>query len=316
MQKKDFLGVYHRDSIWKLDPNGRSTDFLPSNMLTQNCRFNCTYCYRMRHDLADFPKIYDDVYRFVDLVKETISNKEKSRAFFKSLNKKDLEQYRDKKHGPYITFDIGCDSDVTLDNQITEHSNYPGHIIDIINQVAEIPEAMLSFATKSTELDTFVRHVKNPKMCRIRLSLMPEWQRQILELNTAKIIDRIEAINKLVNAGFEVHINLSPIVITKSFVKDYGDLLSLLNEKLNEKAKAQLAYEIIFLTHSEKLFDFVQQFAPKAHQMMVNNQFPLEPKPNKENVLSYSPEDKKTYKQIMETLIKKHTPYARIRYMF
>ena len=79
---------------------------------------------------------------------------------------------------------------------------------------------------------------------------MLEWQRQILELNTAKIIDRIEAINKLVNAGFEVHINLSPIVITKSFVKDYGDLLSLLNEKLNEKAKAQLAYEIIFLTLS------------------------------------------------------------------
>lgn len=27
LQKRQFLGLLHRDSLWKLDPNGRSTDF-------------------------------------------------------------------------------------------------------------------------------------------------------------------------------------------------------------------------------------------------------------------------------------------------
>ena len=33
LQKRKYLGVWHRNSKWNLDPNGRSTDFLPSNML-------------------------------------------------------------------------------------------------------------------------------------------------------------------------------------------------------------------------------------------------------------------------------------------
>jgi len=316
LQKRNNIGLLHRNAKWKLDPNGRSTDFLPSNMLGYGCRFMCSYCYVDRRDPATFPKLYDDALEVVSLIRSTMENLSEATALYQKMCKKNLERYRDPKHGPYVTFDLGCDSDCTLDNQLTAHENYPGHIIDIINQVSDIPEAMISFATKSAEIDTFIQHVKNPKMCRVRLSLMPEHHRQVLEMNTSKIIDRLEAINKLVDAGFEVHINLSPIVITGKYESEYNDLLKLVNETLSKKAKAQMAYEIIFLTHSPTLYETVPQYAPKAHEMMVNGPLELVPKWNKPNVYSYSKSDKNLLKKVMTNLINKHTPYARIRYMF
>lgn len=286
-------------------------------MLTSGCKFNCSYCYLDRHDPhASFPKLYDDALAVVGLLKSALTNKNESRELFRKVCGKDLERYRDPKHGPYMTFDLGCDSDVVLDNQMTAHDGYPGHIIEIINKVAEIPEAMVSFATKSDAFDNFIKYVKNPNMCRIRLSMMPEHHRQVLEMNTAKIFSRASAITKLVAAGFEVHINLSPIVVTKNFTQEYTELLKFIDQNISDQAKKQLAYEIIFLTHSESLFNIIPEYAPKAHDMMVNGPFELIPKDNKPNVLSYSKEDKKVFKSILQELIKKYTPYSRIRYIF
>lgn len=316
LQKRNYIGMLHRMAKWRLDPNGRSTDFLPGNMLGYGCRFMCSYCYVDRRDPATFPKLYDDALEVVSLIRSTMDNLPEARALYKKNCNKDLERYRDPKHGNYVTFDLGCDSDCTLDNQLTANQDYPGHIIDIINQVSEVPEAMISFATKSAEIDSFITSIKNPQMCRIRLSLMPEHHRQILEMNTSKIIDRLAAINKLVDAGFEVHINLSPIVVTPQFEAEYNALLKLVNETLTDKAKNQLAYEIIFLTHSPTLYEAVPQYAPKAHEMMVNGPLELVPKWNKPNVYSYSKSDKNLLKQVVSKLIAKHTPYARVRYMF
>lgn len=315
-QKKQYVGMLHRASQWKLDPNGRSTDFLPSNMLGFGCRFMCSYCYVDRRDPATFPKLYDDALNVVGLIHRTMNNLNEARQLFHKVNKKDLERYRDSRHSPYVTFDLGCDSDCTLDNQLTANDNYPGHIVDIINQVSEIPEAMISFATKSSDIDPFIKNIKKPQMCRIRLSMMPEHHRQTLELNTARIEDRVVAINKLVDAGFEVHINLSPIVVTANMAQEYADLLKLINDNLSDRAKAQSAYEIIFLTHSPTLYDKVPEYAPKAHDMMVNGPLSLVPKWNKPNVFSYGKKEKNQLKAVMNSLIQEFTPYSRIRYMF
>lgn len=316
LQKRQFVGLMHRNAQWNLDPNGRSTDFLPSNMLGYGCRFNCTYCYVDRRDPATFPKLYDDALDVVYLIKRTMENLKESEDLFYKVNKKKFERERDPKHSNYVTFDLGCDSDATLDNQLTANADYPGHVIDIINQVSEIPEAMISFATKSASIDSFIEHVKKPNMTRIRLSLMPENHRVKLEMNTSKIIDRLHAVNKLVDAGFEVHINLSPIVVTDLFAAEYADLLKLVDDTLTQKAKDQLAYEIIFLTHSAVLFGKTPEYAPEAHKMMVDGPLKLEPKWNKPNVLSYSRKDKGQLKEIMYGLIEEFTPYSRVRYMF
>ena len=317
-QKKKFLGLLKREAKWSIDCNGRSTDFLPSLMMEQGCfKFGCSYCYTERNYPNNFLKIYNDLFRIVDLAQEIDNNQEKMENKFFLETKKKFERSRDSKHNRYITIDLGCDSDVVTSNSVTISENYYGHIVDAMNRISSTTnDIMTSFATKSAEIDPFILGCKNPNKHRIRLSLSPEHHRQTLEQNTSSTKDRLLAVNKLVDAGFEVHINLSPIVVTDNFINEYTDLLKLIDNTLNENAKKQMAYEIIFLTHSEKMFEPISQSVPKAHKMMTEGPLKLVPKWNKPNVLSYSRQDKNTLKESMRKIISEITPYSRIRYMF
>lgn len=89
-----------------------------------------------------------------------------------------------------ITIDLGCDSDVVTSNSTTMHHSYHGHMVEVMNLIAEnTTSIMTSFATKSSEINPFIEGCKYPNKHRIRLSLMPEHHRQILEQNTSKIND-------------------------------------------------------------------------------------------------------------------------------
>lgn len=315
-EKYSKAALLHRTAKWVPDPNGNSTDFLPGVMMTQGCGFGCTYCYTERHYINNYPKLYADVYSLVSMIQQTMNNLEPYRTKMLSLTHRDFECYRDPKHGDWITFDLGCDSDCVLDNQLTAHDGFSGHVVDIMNQVSLIPNAKTSFATKSAAFDCFIKGIERPSHHRIRLSLMPESHRRILEISTAPIMDRLLAVNALVDCGFEVHINLSPIVVTDRYVEEYRELLQLIDSVLTPEAKAQMAYEVIYLTHTVEQFSMVQAYAPMAHAMMTQGVLPLVPKPNKKNVLSYSSHDKKRLKSQLREMIDQITPYARIRYCY
>jgi DNA repair photolyase len=322
-EKRQKVAVLHRGATWEPDPNGRSTDFLPNIKLGTGCGFFCQYCYVERGKPNSYPKVYDDALRIVKMVAMTLDNLDYWESRMKKVCRKGFERDRNPEHPPFISFDLGCDTDCTLDNQITRHDAtetldaYPGHVIDIMNQITEnVPGAMTSFATKGVELDPFIQDCKNPERNRIRLSLMPEDQRRILEMNTATVEQRLDAVNKLVAAGFEVHINLSPIVVTESFAKDYRKLLRIIDDSLTQEAKDQLAYEIIFLTHSNVMYDPVAARRPKAHAMMAEGPLELKAKPHKPTVTTYPRKDKNVLKKWLRERIEKITPYADIRYMF
>jgi hypothetical protein len=116
--------------------------------------------------------------------------------------------------------------------------------------------------------------------------------------------------------GFEVHINLSPIVITENFIEEYSSLLENVNDVLSQRAKDQMAYEIIFVTHENVVNENMQTYMPKAFEMITDGPCSLEPKWNKKNIYSYSRKDKILLKEEMNCMINKYTPYSRIRYMF
>jgi DNA repair photolyase len=322
------VAVLHRGATWKPDPNGRSTDFLPNIKLGTGCGFFCQYCYVERNKPNSYPKVYDDALKMVKMVAMTLDNLSYWEERMRKVCRKGFERDRDPVHPPYITFDLGCDTDCTIDNQITRHAAvaladgtqldaYPGHVIDIMNQITEnVPGAMTSFATKGVELQPFIDDCKHPERNRIRLSLMPEWQRQILEMNTATVEQRLHAVNDLVAAGFEVHINLSPIVITESFAKDYRALLKQIDDTLTQESKNQLAYEVIFLTHSDVMYGPVMARRPKAHLMMAEGPLELKTKPHKPTVTTYTRKDKNPLKKWLRERVEQYTPYARIRYMF
>ena len=330
-EKTRKVAVLHRGATWKPEPNGRSTDFLPSVKLGTGCGFFCQYCYVERAKPNSYPKIYDDCLGMAKMIAMTLDNLDYWRGRMKQRPPKgagrDFECHRCDKHKPFITFDLGCDTDCVIDNQITRHpavdelDAYPGHIIDIMNRVTEnVPGAMTSFATKGVDFEPFIADCKNPGRNRIRLSLMPEHHRRVLEMNTATVTQRLDAINTLVDAGFEVHINLSPIVLTKDFSDSYKALFEQIADSLTPQAHAQLAYEVIFLTHSDCMYEPVKARRPEAHAMMAEGPFELQVKPHKSKgprpVTTYARQDKDIFKTWVKMFVEKYTPQAHIRYMF
>jgi spore photoproduct lyase len=105
---------------------------------------------------------------------------------------------------------------------------------------------MGSFATKYVNED-LLKYNPNKKI-RIRFSMMPENKRKIHEPNTSTIIERIKAIDKFQDAGYEVHINFSPIIVYKGWLTDYEELFETINSNIiNEE---NVLAECIFLTHN------------------------------------------------------------------
>jgi spore photoproduct lyase len=146
-------------------------------------------------------------------------------------------------HEEYITYDISCNEDFAL------HAKY--HQWEkIFDFFIMHPRAMGSFATKYVN-EKFLTFNPQGKI-RIRFSLMPEIYRQQLEPGTDHIIDRIAAIGQFLDAGYEVHLNFSPVIVTAGWLSEYEKLF------LDVKAmflvrnwnKNNVKAEVIFLTHN------------------------------------------------------------------
>ena len=121
-------------------------------------------------------------------------------------------------HSNYTTYDISCNEDFAL------HSKYYDWKY-IFQFFVDHPVAMATLATKTIPKE-FLDF--NPKgKVRIRFSLMPEDLRIVLEPNTAKIIDRVLAINDFIAAGYDVHINFSPVVIYHGWESSYKNLFEI-----------------------------------------------------------------------------------------
>jgi spore photoproduct lyase len=209
--------------------SGRSTDFI-SPSFGHGCLFNCTYCYMKRHK----PEGLTIATNTEDILSEINSH-----AWFAQVDKPN------QTHAEYITYDISCNEDFAL------HAKYHNWK-RIFQFFKEHPRAMGSFATKyvNPNLTEY-----NPEgKVRIRFSLMPQVLSDRLEPNTSKIIDRIKAIDAFVDAGYDVHINFSPVVLYKDWLKDYEFLFHMLNDYVDYKSIVKA--EVIFLTHNKAKHEY------------------------------------------------------------
>ena len=107
---------------------------------------------------------------------------------------------------------------------------------------------MGSFATKYVN-PNLIDYDANKKI-RIRYSLMPQKLSDIHEPRTSKIIDRIKAIDAFIDAGYDVHINFSPVIVYKGWRADYKELFEMVNDYVDYKD--EVLAEVIFLTHNYK----------------------------------------------------------------
>jgi len=146
--------------------------------------------------------------------------------------------------GEYITYDISCNEDFAL------HAKY--HDWErIFEFFRDHPLAMGSFATKYVN-EEFLSFDPEGKI-RVRFSLMPVKLAEVLEPRTSSIRERVRAISNFRFAGYEVHINFSPVVVYDGWLEDYKILFQQINFIArsegwnNDSVKA----EVIFLTHNE-----------------------------------------------------------------
>ena len=213
-------------------PSGRSTDFI-SPSFGHGCLYNCTYCYMKRHK----PEGLSVATNTMDILTEINSH-----AYFSTVEKPN-------QTGEYITYDISCNEDFAL------HAKYHDWKT-IFSFFRDHPLAMGSFATNYVNKDLlqFDPHEK----IRIRFSLMPEEYRQVLEPNTNTIYERLIAVEKFIDAGYEVHLNFSPVIVHDDWLDKYKELFEVVGYIAKTYAwdTDAVKAEVIFLTHNKDKHEY------------------------------------------------------------
>ena len=143
-------------------------------------------------------------------------------------------------HESLITYDISVKEDFALHSKFHDWRK-------IFSFFKSHPYAFGTLATKFIP-KKFLDFNPNKKV-RIRFSLMPQKISSILEPNTTMIIDRIQAVDKFIDSGYDVDLNFSPVVVYKGWKEDYEELFHLVNKNVANKDIVNC--EVIFLTHNK-----------------------------------------------------------------
>jgi spore photoproduct lyase len=271
--------------------SGRSTDYI-SPSFGYGCLFECSYCYMKRHQPG----------KQVSIAKNTgdILTAINNHAVFPDVEKPN------QTHKEYITYDISCNEDYALHSK---HHDWQR----VFTFFRDHPRAMGSFATKTVPV-RFLNFDPKKKI-RIRFSLMPQIVSSEVEPNTSKIIDRIKAVDAFIEEGYDVHLNFSPVIVYKDWLKDYELLFDMCNDYIENKE--QVLSEVIFLTHNKSKHAFNVDNNIPGEQLLWN---PLIQESKKsqyggENIrykLGYKQQWIAQFKELHDKII----PWNTIRYAF
>ena len=84
----------------------------------------------------------------------------------------------------------------------------------------------------------------------VRMSVNPDYIINRVEFGTSRLDERIEAINKLGEAGYKVGILIAPVIMVENWKELYLELIKKLESKISNKVKKEASFEIIFMTYS------------------------------------------------------------------
>lgn len=99
------------------------------------------------------------------------------------------------------------------------------------------------FVTKYTSVDDLLQ-LDHKDHTEIRLSVNIPSVIKAYEHKTPSLEKRIEAINKLIGAGYSVGLIIAPVILEENWKDHYGELLSILDQVLIRKEKV-ITFEII-----------------------------------------------------------------------
>ena len=204
----------------KFVPNQKTSDFLVP-YTSSGCIAMCMYCYLVcNYNKCAYLRLF--VNR-EELLGKLINNSQKAEK-------------------PLI-FEIGSNSDLILENTIT------GNLEWTIEKFAEDGKGFITLPTKFSYVDSLLKLNHQGKTI-IRMSLNPEEIINKVEFGTSRLKERIEAIQKLYNAGYKIGILIAPIILLDNWKELYENLIKELSIKLDKNLKKQINFEFIFMTYS------------------------------------------------------------------
>jgi len=243
MESQNKIRLINRKALDCRESN-RSTNYIAPDAVT-GCFYSCSYCYMRRNKPygLDVVKNFDNVLQAVENHVETLVWPKKP----------------DQTHETYWTYDIGCNTDVALHYKQQDYTSF----FELFKNNEKL---FGSFATKRVNKQ-LLKYNPNKKM-RIRFSIMPEVFRQILEPKTNTIQERLEAVQMFYDAGWDVHLNFSPVIAYNKSSNLYEELFKQVDLILPDYLKKDVKSEVIFLTHDEKMHAYNIKNNPEAEEIL------------------------------------------------
>lgn len=204
----------------KFVPNHKVSDFLVP-YTSSGCTAMCLYCYLVcNYNKCAYLRLF-------------VNREEMLEKIINEANKSEEE----------LVFEIGSNSDLILENTIT------GNLIWTIENFAKNNKGYLTFPTKFDMVDDLLNLEHRGRII-VRISVNPQEIIKNVEIGTSNLEGRINAINKLCDAGYKVGILVAPIILVDNWKELYEGLFINLKEKLSDKVKKEVFFEVILMTYS------------------------------------------------------------------
>ena len=277
-------------------PNGRSADFIAPST-ANGCAMACAYCYVPRRKGYSNPIT---AFTNIDRIAGAIARHVKKQGPKPEANQCDPVDW---------VYDIGENSDCSADALLGDN------VHDLVDLFATLDTAKASFATKFVNRELLEWDPQG--RTRVRFSLMPAAMAKLTDIRTTPIAERIAAVDDFVAAGYEVHVNFSPVIIAPGWQEEWRQLFRQLDAGIGPAAKAQLACEVILLTHNAALHEVNLGWHPKAEEVLWQPQL-QEPKRSENGAINvrYRMGEKRRYLDRLLAIMAEELPYCRVRYAF
>lgn len=204
----------------KFVENHKVSDYLVP-YTSSGCMASCMYCYLVcNYNKCAYLRLFVNREQMLDKIIKTAEKSQKE-----------------------LVFEIGSNSDLILENTITNN------LVWTIENFKNVEKGKLTFPTKFSYVDDLLPLEHKQKII-IRMSVNPEYIINNVEFGTSRLKNRVEAINKLVDADYKVGILIAPVIFVENWEKIYHELIIYLRENLSEKAKKETFFEVIFMTYS------------------------------------------------------------------
>lgn len=229
MKKNLIIGIR---KTHKFIENHKVSDYLVP-YTSSGCIAMCMYCYLV----CNFNKC--------SYLRLFVNREEMLEKIIKVANKEDKK----------LTFEIGSNSDLILENTITNN------LVWTIENFRKSPTGILTFPTKFDMVDPILPLKHDGKVI-VRMSVNPSEIIKQIEIGTSPLKNRVIAINKLKHAGYKIGILIAPVILVDEWMRLYEDLIKYLYDNLSSEVKKDVFFEIIFMTYSY------------VHRMINNEAFP------------------------------------------